>query len=249
MKRHQQNLCSTLVAALSLSVLAGCGDPGGVPPEGPDEDTSLIETLELSFRDQSLVTFDPAVESYAVDVNVLVDEVTFRAVPRDLETELVMTQDGLVLPLEDGEAVIRLGSGATTLELEATQDKRAESYLIDIHRGELPFEESYVKAPSAAAGATFGSAVALSGDTLAVGAPAAMNPAPAVFVYQRGAGGWTATATVRGLRRRRTLREQRPPGSRRGVCVRSLWLALGTTGLHQGRVARDSGEFWRCGRP
>lgn len=127
------------------------------------------------------------------------ERVVFRAAARDPETVMVLTQDGLVVPLEDGQAVIRLGSGATTLEIEATQARQVESYIIDIQRGELPFTESYVKAPSVEAGATFGSAIALSGDTLAVGAPAGADPAPAVFVYERRAGEWTASATVRGL--------------------------------------------------
>jgi hypothetical protein len=195
---NHQNNRGALAALFSLVLFAGCGDPGNLPAEAPLADAGLIEVLDLSFRETSLIDFDPATESYVVDVNTLVDEVTVRAATHDAAAEVVLTRDGLVVPLEDEQARVRLGTGATTLELEATLAGRVESYIIDIQRGELPFAESYVKAPSAEAGAKFGSAVALSGDTLAVGAPASNNPAPAVVVYEHTPDGWSATATVRG---------------------------------------------------
>jgi hypothetical protein len=62
-------------------------------------------------------------------------------------------------------------------------------------------QQAYLKASSIAANASFGSSVAISGDTLAVGAPGdggGGNEAGAVFVFTGQAGVWTQQAAVRG---------------------------------------------------
>jgi hypothetical protein len=63
-------------------------------------------------------------------------------------------------------------------------------------------QQAYLKASTIGANANFGSSVAVSGDTLAVGAPlddGAGSDAGAVFVFTRQAGVWTEQAAVRGL--------------------------------------------------
>ena len=74
---------TALAAALSLTLFAGCGDPGGTPgADGADvsEAGSLVRTLDLTYGGRSLVDFDGAEDGYVVDVSILGTEVTLRAV-------------------------------------------------------------------------------------------------------------------------------------------------------------------------
>ena len=96
-----------------------------------------------------------------------------------------------------------------------------------VRNGTTWTQQAYLKASSIGANYNFGSSVAISGDTLAVGAPAdggAGLGAGAVFVFTRQLDVWTEEAAVRGL--------NTGPGDRFGISIALSGdtLAVGATG-------------------
>jgi len=188
---------AALAALFSLALLVGCGDPGA-PADADSDDVveagALLRTLDLMQGGVDLVDLDPEVDWYLVDVSLLVTSVTLRAVAADSGTAIRATVDGQALPLFDDESSVPLAGNPTTIEVAAVAGERIERYTIEIHRGERPLSETYVKAPVPEADAEFGRSVAVSGDTLVVGAA----EGTAVFVYAENGGEWRSTATLRG---------------------------------------------------
>ncbi len=92
-------------------------------------------------------------------------------------------------------ADLAAGSNALTIEVSAGSDASAE-YELTVQRGA---QHAYVKAGNTGTGDHFGAAVAISGETLVIGAPGEDGPEPAddsredsgaAYVFVREGGGW-----------------------------------------------------------
>jgi hypothetical protein len=92
-----------------------------------------------------------------------------------------------------------LAMGTNTINVDlVAQGGLSTTYQIPINRGAGELGQSaYVKASNTAPRAYFGSSVAVSGDTIAVGAPDDANNAGAVYVFQRHGSAWTQQAYLR----------------------------------------------------
>lgn len=196
--------------ALLLAFLAACGGEGrdaggagaggsGAGGSGGDDSNRALETLELLYRGQQLLPFDPSVESYEVEVGFLVSDVMLRVVPTDPASQVRAVLNGLELKVSSEETEIDLLRGESSLLVEVTQPEgTTTTYTTRILRGSAPIEQAYLKGSAPQIGAHFGEALALDRGTLVVGAPEADARGGVVHVFTRGGDSWSQTAVLHG---------------------------------------------------
>jgi hypothetical protein len=187
----------------------------GEPTPGPDAEpvpdapqAPLLSTLSVS---DSVFepAFSPEITSYDVNLPLSVQKVTLTAAPVDVQT--VITVDGLTLPA-NMPSDKRVEPAMSRIEVTARLRENSmvfTTYNLNITRGGI---SSYVKASRIAMNHHFGRAVAVSQDTLVVGAPddgssgtgvGAVQDndlAPgsgAVYVYVRTQGQWVQQAYIK----------------------------------------------------
>lgn len=108
-----------------------------------------------------------------------------------------VTGSPVVLGLPSAPQPLSLGTNTISVDL-AAQGGLSKTYQIPINRGAGTLEQSaYVKASNTAPRAYFGYSVAVSGDTIAVGAYGDTNSTGAVYVFQRNGATWTQQAYLR----------------------------------------------------
>jgi hypothetical protein len=165
---------------------------------GPGVDIALGASIAWSF--------DPAVLSYALDATALLQQTTITVTCAECQTiEVNGTGVSGGLPT----APILLLPGANTLGVDLVAGTVSRHYAIGIDRGGKLIEQlHYAKASNTGAGDFFGGTVALSGDTLVVGASGeasgngnqsddSATNAGAVYVFRRSGGTWTQEAYLK----------------------------------------------------
>ena len=202
-----------LAAALSACGGGSGGDGGGGPPPPPPPPSANADLGSLGLTGADLEqAFDPDRTSYTAVVGFLIDSVEVTAAPADEAATLRI--DGTVT---DGSPVaVALAEGDNDIVLEVTaEDDTTRTYTVTVTRQSAAAfaHDAYIKASNTDAGDLFGNRVALSGDTLAVGAALedsnatgiggnqddnSANDAGAVYVFTRNDGTWTQQAYIKG---------------------------------------------------
>jgi len=181
----------------------GC-DAGGTPM--PSDDTRLRSlTVEEGYL---MPPFDPATLSYTVNVPQGTERVTLEAVAAD--PRATVTIDGA--PGEGPLAVELPSSAMRLIPIEVTAPSGAHATTTLLFLPELVSSTTYVKASNTEKYDRFGIAVAVSGNTLAVGAyyedgsSGGVNgdqlgndatDSGAVYVYVKDNGGWRQEAYIK----------------------------------------------------
>ncbi len=151
-----------------LWLAAGCARE-----DGPESDRLDARLLGLSLSAPSVELF-PAFESdvtaYAAEVSLVTSAVTVTATAADADATVTVQGQ----PIESGRPsppiVLDLGSNAITVVVTASFG-RQRTYVVEVERRtELVGSATYVKASNTGSNDRFGHAVAVSGDTLVVGA-------------------------------------------------------------------------------
>jgi hypothetical protein len=110
---------------------------------------------------------------------------------RDAFGSSVAISDGTIVVGANGE-----DSNATSIDGDGENETAQNSGAVFtfVRDGESWLPDAYFKASANAAGDAFGSSVAISGNTLAVGAPGSLQGNGAVYVFERVGGRWTEQA-------------------------------------------------------
>lgn len=154
--------------------------------------------------------FDAATSAYVAGGALLPGATTITATTADPGATLEV--DGVAAASGVPSAPVALPLGLTTAVVKATaRDGTTRTTTVALDRG-LPGQQAYVKASNTGADDNFGQAVAVSGDTLVVGAPSEDGDAVgvngvqtndgrvdsgAVYVFVRVAGVWTQQAYLK----------------------------------------------------
>ncbi|HEX7037557.1 MAG TPA: cadherin-like beta sandwich domain-containing protein [Pseudomonadales bacterium] len=201
---------------ITIAVIAEDGDEETytlrvtrLPP--PSDNPALAElTLTAAPLDQ---IFDGEITSYTASTGFFGVSTRVIAVPEEPRATLELEGE----PLDAGEpsAPVPLAVGENRIELEVTAEDGSQSrtYEVTVERAgrDTVRQEGYVKASNTGPDA-FGASVAISGDTLAVGAPGeasaasgidgdqdddSLSDAGAVYVFDRAGTTWAQSAYVK----------------------------------------------------
>jgi hypothetical protein len=197
-------LCSAMLSACGGGSGGGGGGGGGTSLSG----NANLAALTVTGADLEQ-GFDPGSTSYTAVVGFLIDSIQVDASAQ--HSAATVEVDGAAVAA--GGVAVLLAEGDTDIVVEVTaEDGTTRGYTLTVTRqsADAFAQDAYVKASNTEAGDVFGYSVALSGDTLAVGAygedSAATgnesdNNAPfsgAVYVFTRdGAGVWEQQAYVK----------------------------------------------------
>jgi hypothetical protein len=132
-------------------------------------------------------TFDPLVTSHTVSTSLLM---------RTVEVS-VSGEPSIAVRIGGADArsrTLELPLGETRVDVELSIEQLSRTYQLTLARGAPVTEVLDMKAPEVKAAAEYGYSVAVSGDTVAIGAPD--DGAGAVYVYRRTAGTWAWEATL-----------------------------------------------------
>jgi hypothetical protein len=205
-------LCACLAL---LGAPAGCGSTSGGDGGGTTTPPAEASLAALAVSTGALVpTFDPGTLVYGVGPGFLDGEVTITATAADGGT---LEVNGVPTPSGTPSVPIPLPFGVTPVTVVVTSSDGAvtETYTVVLDRQGLSAQEAYVKASNTDGSDYFGYAVAISGDTLVVGAPiesssaTGVNPGPAaeaddgaqqsgaVYVFVRSGTTWTQQAYLK----------------------------------------------------
>lgn len=154
--------------------------------------------------------FDPGLLEQGVDLSLLVQQIALTVTADDATTIRV---GGTELPSGTGSAPLALPLGVSAVTIDVEVDTMSRSFELNIDRGARALEQDvYAKASNTGEGDAFGSAIAVSGDLLAVGAPGedsssttingAQNDegavdAGAAYVFRRTGSSWQQVAYVK----------------------------------------------------
>ncbi len=204
-----------VVAALSC----GCGRIGFEPVsgDGPGDPDARLASITLWARPGDPLAppmapaFAPEIASYAAEVGLARSTVQVSAIPLDPATTITIES----VPVAAGElsGPVALALGATTITVVGTTpDGAGASYTVEVTRAAALAQAAYVKASNTDSGDIFGYRVAVSGDTLVVGASSedssstgvggvqadnAAAESGAVYVFTRSAGMWSQQAYLK----------------------------------------------------
>jgi len=157
--------------------------------------------------------FAPAVTGYAATMQVDISSANLTATAQSGTAITLQVVGGGFATLQSGVAApVALRLGPNTLTLTAIHAGISVTYTLSVTR--LPtVQQAYVKASNAGTGDLFGTAIAVSGDTLVVGAPSESSCATgiggdqsnngctnagAVYVYRRSGSTWAQEAYIKG---------------------------------------------------
>jgi hypothetical protein len=192
-------------------VLAGASGNAGASPDvelacGP----VLLGSLSLSGPGAPPIDFEPARSSYDLDVSLLQQSVQVTATAASAEASVTVA--GAPLPDGAASAPVALGLGDNTIDVVVSHPSGAErTYRLTLRRGATLAQGAYGKASNTGSGDQLGYTLALSGDTLVVGAPYEDSPATgigggegdgaadsgAVYVFRRSGDGWRQEAYLK----------------------------------------------------
>lgn len=216
------------VGLLSLAAVAGCGelkmiespdatptptsDAGGIDAVSPDN--ADLASLELSSGHALEPAFAPEQSAYTASLSFLVQTLALRATT--VHPDATVAIEGVLVG--QGEVSDRLSlpdEGTRTLRIDVSAPSGAtQSYTLTVERSAEVAQLAFVKASnpgSEAGGDEFGHQVAISGDTMVVGAPREdgssrgvdgadnddANNAGAVYVFRRNGDTWQQEAYLK----------------------------------------------------
>ncbi len=195
-----------VLAVFTSSILFACSDSSFIPPQVPvlSNDASLSD-LTIS-SGVLLPFFQTGVKNYTASVGYLQTDISVTAMTTNAGATIVI--NSAPIPLAEGLNTI-------TVTVTAQDTTTIDSYTIDITRGSANSfaQQAYVKASNTDSGDSFGQAIALYGNTMAVGARAedsastgvnadqsdnSADDAGAVYVFVRDeAGTWSQQAYIK----------------------------------------------------
>ena len=191
-------VCKLAVLFVNVYFLLGMGDCGNNNPSPP-----VLSALELS-AGQLNPAFDPAITTYET---MFIGDTSVTVTPTAASGSI--TVDGTSVTSGAASGSITLPGGNTTITIAVTGPGGTTTYTITAHR---LAQQAYAKASNTGPNDEFGFSVALSGDTMAVGAPQedsnatgvngnqANNSAPdsgTVYVFTRSSGVWSQQAYIK----------------------------------------------------
>lgn len=208
-----------IASGLAVAMLS-CGDDPAATDAAPGD---AVSTSTDADRDATLVNlevsagtlvpvFDPGITSYTVDVALGIETITVTptvAVPADVT--ITVNGDAVASGADSLPIVLDLGPNAIDVVVTASGSAE-QTYAIEVTRAAMIAQQAYVKASNTDAYDNFGISVALSGDTLAVGAFGEDSAATgingdetsngpfssgAVYVFARSGATWSQQAYVK----------------------------------------------------
>ena len=202
-----------LLLVLFAMGAGGCGSGGDAIEPASDAGGGLpsadatLSSLALPFG--IAPDFDPAITTYALDVALLVSDVSIAATATRGGARI--TVNGV--PLESGTASdaieLALGPNPVALVVTAEDGSTRQTYTVVITRAPAVAPEAFLKASNASAIDNFGHVVAIDGDTLVVGAYGESSGVPddpsdntassagAVYVFTRSGTTWSQQAYLK----------------------------------------------------
>lgn len=180
-----------------------------LPP--PSDNPALAElTLTAAVLDQ---IFDGAITSYTASTGFFGASTRVIAVPEAPRAELTLGEESLDAGEPSGPVPLAVGDNRIELEVTSEDGSRSRTYEVSVERAERDTvrQEGYLKASNTGPDA-FGASLAISGDTLAVGAPGegsaasgidgderddSLTDAGAVYVFDRSGNTWSQSAYVK----------------------------------------------------
>jgi trimeric autotransporter adhesin len=190
------------------------GNASGNASASPDVELAcgpvLLASLSLSGPGAPPIDFDPARSVYDLDVSLLQQSVQVTASAASAEASLTVA--GVPLPDGDASAPVVLALGDNTIDIVVSHPSGAEHTVrLDLRRGATVAQHAYAKASNTGPGDQLGYSLALSGDTLAVGAPYEDSPSQgvdgeqgdgaansgAVYVFRRDGDAWKQEAYLK----------------------------------------------------
>lgn len=179
--------CDSLVTCADTGdVAVVCGAcPAGYVGDGASGCAPTLTGLTLSVG-----TLSPALDSgtlaYSVTADAFVSSIVL--VP-SIATNSLLTINGQAHSADQPWTSPVLSTGTNTFTLVLDHNGTTRSYTLTVTRAALA-ETDYIKASSAETGLGFGAAVAISGDTVVVGAPGYGQSIGAVYVYRSTSNAW-----------------------------------------------------------
>jgi predicted porin len=206
-KRH---LAGFLLIITALAT--GCGGGGGSSSSGAGKNATLSDlTLSAGDLDQA---FQSSLLDYTATVNFLTASTT--VTPTTADADATVTVNGAAVASGSASESIPLDVGDTliTVIVTAGNSTSTETYTVSISRESANefAQQAYIKASNTGQSDRFGFSVALSGNTLAVGAPGekssatgidgnqdnnSLTDAGAVYVFTRNNSQWSQQAYLK----------------------------------------------------
>jgi trimeric autotransporter adhesin len=184
------------------AIAGGDHDTARVGCSGPDVDVTLSAPVDW--------TFDPSALAQTVDLSLLVQEVAI-TVTAPAATGIRIEGEDVTSETPSTPRTLVPGTNSATVEIEA--DSVSRTFEITLDRGSRSIEhDSYLKASNTGEADSFGTAVAISGDLLAIAATGedsasttingsqtdnSADGAGAVYVFRRTASTWEQIAYVK----------------------------------------------------
>ena len=190
---------------MAACCLAACGG-GGLGQGGSDPSDARLESLGVSAGSLT-PPFDPATLTYTVGPAVEPGSVTLT--PTAMDPGATVAVNGMPTPSGTPSEAVALASGLTPVTVEVTaRDGTSTSVYTILFERSLSGEQAYLKASNADASDAFGGSVAISGDTLVVGAIAedgdgssefdnSATTSGAAYVFVRSGTSWTQEAYLK----------------------------------------------------
>jgi hypothetical protein len=171
---HPGVISLVLLGLLCLVVMQGCGGDGGggggIDPPPPSSNARLA-ALSLSAADLDQV-FQPGTTDYSATVSLLISTTTVTPATDDANASVTVNGTQVVSGTASEDITLNEGDNTITLVVTAEDAVTTSTYTIVVTRQSAASfaQQAYIKASNTDIADEFGDAVALSGDTLAVGA-------------------------------------------------------------------------------
>ena len=195
-----------------LTLLAGCGSSGGGSGSNNNIQAASATNADLSDLILSAAPLDQAFQasqtSYTATTGFLVSVTTVTPTTDDANATVTVNGAAVISGAASGSISLDEGTNTITVVVTAEDGITTKAYSIDVTRQTVASfgQQAYLKAINADAGDLFGFSVAVSGDTLAVGAVGEggvdnITPdAGAVYVFSRDDNGmWRPQGFLRAI--------------------------------------------------
>ena len=201
----------TLVLTVSL-LSSACGGGGSdpTPPNSTAGSDATLSALSLSNGELDQV-FQSSQASYTASAGYLLDSIGITAVANDTNATISINGSSAGSGIESSAIPLVTGSNNLSIEVTSADTTVTQDYSVDITKGDLSSlqQRAFIKADNAGNGDLFGRPVAVSGNTLVIGAPdedSAVNAngsdnsetnSGAAYVFVRNGNSWTQQAMLK----------------------------------------------------
>ncbi|MES9851044.1 MAG: cadherin-like beta sandwich domain-containing protein [Candidatus Thiodiazotropha sp. L084R] len=204
-------LSAVVIILLSLSIL-GCGSGNGNNSENNTTTSSDASLSDLTVAGAALdQIFQSSQMTYTASVNYLQDNVSLTPFAAAVGASIKINGIEVVSGIASAAITLTEGENLISLDVTAEDAVTTQRYAIEILRQSAAqiAQQLYLKASDVEEGDKFGTSMAISGDTLVVGAPGVANNAcdgegdslssdsGAVYVFTRNGGVWSQQACLK----------------------------------------------------